>query len=120
MAKPEYNTQVACARYLSRMLMPGSFFTSVPAGGGGAKRGKHCKDLGYRAGTPDAFILHDGKFYGIEFKAPKKNAEPHQVAVAAEIIGAGGYVAVVRSIDDLQMVLKSWRIPTRLAVSAAA
>ena len=43
-----------------------------------------------KSGIPDLIICHNGKFLGLELKAPKGKASPLQKAVGKLIIRAGG------------------------------
>jgi len=66
------------------------------------------KLMGMVVGFPDLMMLHEGHFYGFEIKAEGGYASPAQRAVGAAIIVAGGYWAVVRSIDDVKEKLGEW------------
>lgn len=60
-------------------------------------------------GWPDlCFLLPPfGTFIGIEVKSPGGEQSGDQAVIQAEIEGAGGRYAIVRSVDDLMDVLKS-------------
>lgn len=106
------------ADYLTQALAPPAFWTTFPAGGGGYVRGAHLKALGLKAGFPDLLIIADGKPYGIELKAPKKNPEPEQRALHAILEDAGCRVHVCRSAVEVEMVLRHWGVALRASVAA--
>lgn len=101
----------AVADFLSLALRPPTFWTTFPAGGGGLIRGRQLKRAGLKAGLPDLIIIHDGRLFGIELKAPKKYPSPEQRAVHAELRAAGCEVFIARSVMEVQLALETWAIP---------
>jgi hypothetical protein len=69
--------------------------------------------MGARSGVPDLLIICAGKALLIEIKTEKGRLSEAQMACHAEIMAAGGRVAVIRSLDDLREVLAFWEIPVR-------
>lgn len=57
------------------------------------------------AGCPDILGSLQGRFFGLEFKQPGKEATPIQAAVGAKILAAGGLWAVVTSAEEAVEVL---------------
>jgi hypothetical protein len=108
----------AVANYLNNCLALPAFWTTFPAGGGGVVRGKHLKALGLKAGFPDILIIHGGKPYGIELKAPKKYPEPEQRALHGMLADAGCQVMVCRSAVEVEMTLRHWGIPLSGRIAA--
>jgi hypothetical protein len=56
-----------------------------------------------RAGIPDLLICYRGRFISLEVKLPDKaSSQPSEVQIETmnDIEAAGGYTAVVRSIED--------------------
>lgn len=102
---PEDAVQCAIVEWLATLPPPplGPYWTAVnPVPGKLTKaQAGRVKRLGLRAGAPDIFILWHGRFGGAECKRPKGgrigDAQP---AAHAEIIAAGGFVAVVRSLSE--------------------
>lgn len=109
----------AVAAYLTIVLSPPVWWTTIPLGGGGYVRGAKLKRAGAKKGTPDLIIIHDGKAYFAELKAPKGRLKPEQVQTAIAITNAGSTVRVWRSLDDAKNDLEEWGIPTRLAGDAS-
>ncbi len=56
---------------------------------------------GYGAATLDFLVCLDGKFIGIETKAPGKKATPRQEIVMEEIRAAGGRAFLISSAEVL-------------------
>lgn len=112
-ARPEQKLQVAVAGYLSWALS--APWTAMPAGGGGRIRGAALRGMGLKPGWPDIQIIGpDGRYHGLELKAPKTGAvSAAQVQCHDEMIAAGGRVAIVRNLDEMRAALESWGIPLR-------
>lgn len=60
--------------------------------------------MGYGAATLDFLVCLDGRFIGIETKAPgkRKDLTPRQRMTMAEIVAAGGEAFVVDDVTDLE------------------
>lgn len=119
----EIQIHKAVAEYLSLALQPPTFWTTIghgPRGGGlgGMMRGKQIKAMGAKAGFPDLIIIHEGKLFGIELKAPKKYPSPEQRAVHKELRNAGCEVFIARSVMEVALALETWAIPLRAKVAA--
>lgn len=78
------------------------------------------KAMGQRAGFSDLMILHDGRAYFIEVKAPAgpgsrggKQSDA-QIDFEADLLAAGfPHYAIVRSVDELVGVLRAWGLMSR-------
>jgi hypothetical protein len=112
---PEAQLHKAAADYLDRILPPKSWWTTIPAGGGGVIRGAILKRLGYQAGTPDLLICFAGKAHFIELKAKQGRLSAEQVGQMEALNEASVPVEVCRSITDIGLALSRWQIPTREA-----
>lgn len=55
----------------------------------------------YRKGCPDILCCFRGRFIGLEVKTKKGRLSEHQKSFHQDLTLAGGFVYVVRSIDDL-------------------
>ncbi len=118
MKRPEAVLQRQVAGYLSWALPPDCWFTSIAhgsRGGGDAAwlRGAIWKGMGARSGVPDLLLVAQGRALFVELKAPKGRLSEAQMGCHAEIMAAGGQVAVCRSLDDLREALSTWGIPIR-------
>jgi hypothetical protein len=109
---PEKLLHKAVAAYLNAVLPTSVWWTTFPAGGGGVIRGATLKAQGLKAGVPDILIIRHGTAYWIELKAPKGISSGAQIETTRALEWAGCFVAVCRSIDNVRLVLDSWRIPT--------
>lgn len=58
------------------------------------------------AGIPDIIACVGGRFYGFEVKTGKGKPTALQEATIRKINAAGGKAAVVRSVEDVKVVLK--------------
>lgn len=105
------------AKFLDAALCPEVFWTTIPAGGGGKVRGAHLKVCGYKAGTPDILIVHNGGAYWLELKTKKGRVSEAQDQVMDWLADAWSPVAVARSLDDVQDAVLRWGIPLRGALS---
>ena len=65
------------------------------------------RNLGTKAGWGDIEIIWRGRFYMLEVKAKTGQSEA-QKEMQRKITLAGGRYAVVRSVDDAQVILQSW------------
>jgi len=64
------------------------------------------KELGMLPGMSDLCLLLDGMFYAFEVKAEGNKQQPNQKMAQINIEANGGVYAVVRSIDDVQDVMR--------------
>ena len=89
------------------------FWTTIEHGGyllGLKGRGRMSKH-GVKAGTPDIYILSQGKTVFLELKTPKGALSREQRMTHNWIMQAGGFVRVCRSVEDVARVLDEHRIP---------
>lgn len=120
MNRPEEANHRAIAAYL-RAAAPSSFYwTSVAHQRGTRKRFEMgiLKALGVRSGCPDIVACHNGRFIGIEIKAPKGRLSENQEATSDAITLAGGLYAVVRSVDEVDAFLRMIGVPMRGRIAA--
>lgn len=83
----------------------------TPNGGKrGIKTAIKMKALGTRAGFPDLGFLYQSKFYALEVKTPKGTQRQTQKDWEKHITDAGGYYAIVRSVDETKAQLQAWGI----------
>ena len=101
----------AVAQYLDLALPPGVWWTTIPAGGGGRIRGAKLKACGYKAGTPDILIVGTACPAFIELKTAKGRLSPAQKVCHAGLKDAHAWVAVCRSLAEVEGTLKGWGIP---------
>jgi hypothetical protein len=117
---------IACAGWLAMRLIPPTFFTTFPAGGGGRERGRKLKRMGLKPGMPDILIF-DRQLavsvpcplvYGIELKSTDGRVSSDQRTTHGDLRDVGIPVAVVRSLDDLKAALVGWDIPIKSVTPA--
>jgi hypothetical protein len=117
---------IACAGWLSMRLIPPTFFTTFPAGGGGRERGTRLKRMGLKPGMPDILIFDrhiDGNIlcplvYGIELKSEDGRVSVAQRQTHGNLLSVGVPVSVVRSLDDLRSAVIGWDIPIKSVTPA--
>src|SRR5215467_2588651 len=67
----EAQIQRAVLAHLRIRGVPGLFFLHIPNGGLRLRsEAARLKGLGTRAGAPDLILIHEGRVYGLELKAP--------------------------------------------------
>ena len=66
------------------------------------------KSLGMRPGWPDIEMIHEGRFYAFEVKAEGNRQQDNQKDVERDLRAAGGFYAVVRSVDDVIETMADW------------
>lgn len=104
----------AILQWLRLALPPSAFIHHSPNGGHRAKSvAAQLKRLGTVAGYPDLEIILDGRAYFLEVKRPGEYPKPAQRATHKAIRGAGGRVAIARSIDDARAALVQWGVSLR-------
>jgi hypothetical protein len=80
---------------------------------GGARREKEAailKGLGVRPGVADICVVHDGKFFALELKAPSGRSSAAQIAFRHEINAVGGFDAEAVGLDAAVRCLESWGV----------
>lgn len=115
----EFAIQCAVVGYLTLAFPKGCgvVWTHFPAGGGGKVRGAMLKRAGLRPGMPDIVIFHDSRTFFIELKTDKGRLSKVQSDCHADLWSAGFPVAVARSVDEVENLLRSWKIPTQARIS---
>jgi hypothetical protein len=109
--RPEDAIQRAVFQHLRARAAPG-VFAFHPANGGYRKpvEAAIMKGLGVVAGVPDVIVIHEGRVYGLELKAPGGRATPKQLAALAAMEAAGAYTCIAENLDRALEVLERWRI----------
>jgi len=111
--------QRAITRYLYASLPSAAWWCAIPNGGGRSKaEAGILKATGVKAGAPDLVIVWEGRFFGIELKAPKGRLSESQKSTCDMIVRAGGFYTVIRSIDELEAYLAGHGLPMRGRLSA--
>jgi hypothetical protein len=108
-ARPEQEIQRALFQHLA-IRAASSVFGFHPANGGWrtATEAAILKGMGVRAGIPDIIIIHAGKCYALELKAPGGRLTPVQRVTHAALAAAGATVAVAYGLDDALARLEGW------------
>lgn len=86
-------------------------FFHVPNGGKRtAAEGAKFKAMGVMAGVADILIFKEGMFYAIELKVGTNPQSKSQNYFQNKWQSEGGKYAIVKSIDELQIVLRKWNL----------
>jgi hypothetical protein len=109
--RPEDAIQRAVFQHLRARAERG-VFAFHPANGGYRKpvEAAIMKGLGVVAGVPDVIVIHEGRVYGLELKAPGGRASAAQLETLAAMEAAGAYTCVAEGLDRALEVLERWRI----------
>lgn len=110
-ARPEDQIQRAVFQHIRARGAPGVFAFHVPNGGYRKPReGAILKGLGVMPGVPDIIIIHKGKAFGLELKAPGGRATEKQMLAIAAMDEAGGFVCIAEGLDRALKVLEAWGV----------
>lgn len=60
------------------------------------------------AGIPDLIICYKGRFIGLECKVGRNKPTILQEVTIKQILRAGGYAMVVRSVDEVKGIIKAF------------
>lgn len=60
------------------------------------------------AGIPDIVVCYRGRFIAFECKVGKNKPTALQAQTIRQIIAAGGYAMVVRSVDEVRQTIKAF------------
>lgn len=114
MRKLEESLQIRVAHYLDLVLPKNAWWFHTPNGG---KRhiavAAKLKAQGAKSGVPDCTIIYQGRAYFIELKTETGRLSQTQKEVGGRLAECGACFAVCRSLNDVQMTLNQWNIPTK-------
>lgn len=117
MRNAEDQIQAAIVAYL-RACVPNCLAFAVPNGGLRSKReAARLKWTGTLAGVTDLVLLTDKGAFFIEVKTATGRVSREQDDFMADCRSLGFGTAIVRSIDDVRLALKTWNIPTKEVAS---
>lgn len=111
MRRIEDQIQRAVFQHIRARGAPGVFAFHVPNGGYRKPReGAILKGLGVTPGVPDVIIIHKGRAYGLELKAPGGRATEKQMLAMDAMDEAGAFVCIAEGLDRALAVLEAWGI----------
>ncbi len=123
--RPEDQLQASVCQFLDRGLPSDAWYAAIPNGsvlaGDAKKRAmqmNRMKKTGFKVGAPDLFVIFEGEFFGMELKVGKAGASEPQAIVCAKLVKAGGYYAIIRSLEECQAFLLSHGVPLAAQVPA--
>jgi hypothetical protein len=107
--RPEALIQETVVKHLQRRAPKDCFYWHTPNGGYRTPwEAVAFKRLGVIPGVPDICAVHDGKFFGLELKAPGGRSTEAQLLARANIERAGGFASEALGLDRALAVLESW------------
>ena len=112
--KPEEIIHRAVVQHLEQREVPGLLWWHTPNGGKRtpAEAGIF-KALGVRAGVCDFILVHKGRTFGLELKAPGgKPPTETQMEFVSRLNAAGGFGAIVVGLDAAIKTLETWGLLT--------
>lgn len=119
-ATPEQQLHRAVAQFLSVALPPDAWFSTMPLGGGGRRRGAILHGLGVVPGLPDILVIDGGRALFVELKAPKGQVSAPQFLCHQRLRHRGVPVAVCRSIDEVGQFLRENGVRLREHVASTS
>lgn len=109
MKRAEQEIHLAVANHLRVRGVPGLVWFHVPNGGRRSKvEAAIFKAMGVRAGVSDFILVHQGKVFALELKAPGGRLSESQMAFISDIDRAGAFTAVPEGLDAALATLESW------------
>lgn len=113
----ESDIEMSITTFLTHALPEDAFqFHISNEGRRGRSEQARFKKAGGKAGVPDRCILWRGKAYFLEAKSDKGTLTQSQKKTIPQIQTAGCPVAVVRSVEDVEAVLRCWGFPFRASL----
>jgi VRR-NUC domain len=115
--RPEQAIHRAVVAHLKTRAAPDLFWFHVPSGAffGGRRQGAIMKSLGWIAGLPDLFAIHNGRIFAIELKAESGRTSDAQLACLDRLRQAGAIVAVATGLDEALRKLENLGLLRRRA-----
>jgi hypothetical protein len=108
-AHVEDDIQRALVTHLAVRGARGLIYWHTPNGGKrNAREAGRFKAMGVRAGVSDLILVHCGKIYALELKAPGGRPSESQLAFIHEIEAAGAFTCVCEGLDRAIAVLECW------------
>lgn len=109
MNRSEQQIQRAVVQHLLRRGIRHLFFFH-PANGGFRLKPEAAilKGLGVISGVPDLILLHNGRLFALELKAPGKKLTPAQAEAIRRISEAGGHATWADGLDEAINILETW------------
>lgn len=118
--RPEQAIQKAVFAHIKTRGAPGLFAFAVP--NGGYRRPIEAailKSQGVVPGVPDIVLIHKGRAFGLELKAPGGRMTERQLAAHAAMDEAGAFVCVAEGLDRAIRILEAWGLLVGTAQVAA-
>ena len=118
--QPEQDFQMAVKKFLELALpFPDAWFGASAAKGTNKTTGGILKGMGYKPGTPDMLICQFGRPpIWLELKSAAGRLSKAQEQCRKDLVAAGCYWALVRTLDDVERILRRFGVPLLASVGA--
>jgi hypothetical protein len=111
--------QKQVAGFLNTSLGQDAVWWHTPNGGSRNKvEAAKLKGMGVKPGVPDVLIFWPAGCMAIELKSDAGRVQPSQAEMMRALEVCGFYVAVCRSLNEVQDALRAARVPMRGRVAA--
>lgn len=106
------HVQIPLVAHIQRRAVPGLVYFHPANGawyGEGSRQGALFKAMGVRAGVSDLILYRNGQLYALELKKLKGGrATAEQEQFLADVVEAGGMVAIAHGLDEALAKLEEW------------
>ena len=115
--QPEQIFQMQVKKFLELALpKPDAWFGASAAKGTNKTTGGILQGMGYKAGTPDMLVIHEGEPIWLELKSARGRLSPAQEKCREDLVAAGCKWALCRTLDDVEKALRRFGVPLRATV----
>ncbi|HVJ31630.1 MAG TPA: VRR-NUC domain-containing protein [Terriglobia bacterium] len=119
MNRPEQQLQITVAQFLDMALPADAVWTAVnPVPGKTKAVAGLSKAMGLKAGFPDVLIFWQKRLYLIELKTDRGRLSPEQRDMMNDLIDAGAFYGIAKSLDEVIGHLTYWKFPLKARASA--
>lgn len=111
----------AVAAFLTKALPASVWWSSIEHRNARDKvEGSKRKKRGVKAGVPDVLFCYGRVLMAIELKTRTGSLSKAQIERRAELLAAGAYWALCRSVEDVEVTLRAWGVPLRGSLGRGA
>ena len=115
----EHQFQIALAGYLHHALPLDALHTAIDHATKSASEGQQKKRRGVKRGVPDYMIVYGGRTFWLELKAVKGVLSEDQKLFGMTLMQNGHHWNVVRSVEEVEVLLRTYDIPLRATAMTA-
>lgn len=71
------------------------------------------RTVGFKAGIPDVWAVHDGKVFALELKTETGRPSEEQMETVSRINEAGGFATIAEGLDKAIAICEAWGLLRR-------